>query len=81
MEDAQKSKRRPVNMSIRTDIMAEAKAYKINASEVSEGALAAAVKKAKEEEWLKSAAPAIAAHNERVRKHGLYLKPYWMKEE
>ena len=81
MNDTQKPKRRPVNMSIRADIIADAKTYKINASEVSEAALSAAVKKAKEEEWLKNAMPAIEAHNERVRTHGTYLKPYWMKVE
>jgi len=83
MKDADKKKlrRRPVNMSIREDIIAESKAYGLNASEISEAALAAAVKKAKEEEWLKNAMPAIEAHNERVRTHGLYLKPYWMKDK
>jgi len=67
-------------MSIRADIIADAKAYKINASEVSEAALAAAVKKAKEEEWIKENRGAIQAYNERIRTHGLYLKPYWMED-
>jgi antitoxin CcdA len=78
MKDKQKTRRRPLNLTIRTDIIEEAKAYNINASEVSEIALAAAVKKAKEDEWLKQAAPAIKAHNERVRKTGPLLNPHWM---
>ncbi len=79
--DTEKPKRRAVNLSIRADILTEAKAYKINASQEAEKALAAAVKKAKEEEWLKGAKPAIDAYNERIEKHGLYLKPYWMEDD
>ncbi len=79
--DMEKPKRRAVNLSIRADILNDAKAYNINASQEAEKALAAAVKKAKEQEWLEQNEEAIAAHNERVRKHGLLLKPHWMDDD
>ncbi len=76
--DKKKLRRKPVNMSIREDIIAESRVYGINASEVSETALAAAVKKAKEEAWLKENWGAIEAHNERVDREGVLIKARWM---
>jgi antitoxin CcdA len=80
MENEHLSKRRSVNLSIRADILIDAKAYKVNASREAEKAIALAVKKAKEQEWLKGAGPAIEAYNKRIKEHGLYLEPYWMTE-
>lgn len=74
-----KPRRQAVNLSIRADIIKEAKALGINASRVAEDGLAAAVKKAKEEEWLKGAQAAIKAHNERVdRDGGPLIKSHWI---
>lgn len=77
-EDKKKIRRKPMNMSIREDIIAESKAYNINASEVSETALETAIKKAKSEAWLKENRDAIQAYNERVEREGLLVKSHWM---
>lgn len=83
MKDAHnnKSKRRPVNLTIRADVIREAKALGINASRVAEEGLAAAVKRAKEAEWLRDNRAAIEAHNARIeRDGGPLIKAYWMTE-
>jgi antitoxin CcdA len=77
-EDLAARKRRPVNLTIRADVMKDAKAFKINASHEAEKAIVAAVKKAKEEEWIAENWDAIQAHNERIEREGLPIKPYWL---
>jgi len=73
-------KRKPVNLSIRADVLADVKAYNINASAVSESALIEAVKKTKEEAWIAENLQAINAYNKRVDKEGLSLKSDWMDD-
>ncbi|MGB0720205.1 MAG: type II toxin-antitoxin system CcdA family antitoxin [Bdellovibrionales bacterium] len=81
LETQERPKKKSINLTIREDIIADAKAFKINASREAETALAAAVKRAKEEQWLKDNAAAIEAHNERVRKRGVLVKPYWARDD
>ena len=77
MREIKSSKRRAVNLTIRTDLLVEAKTNNVNASRAAEAGIAAAVKTAKEEAWLRNNRAALDAHNERIRKHGLLIKPYW----
>ncbi len=74
------SKRRPINLTIRADVLEEAKSLGLNTSQAAESGIVAAVKKAREEEWLKNNQAAIAAHNSRVEKHGLLLTPAWARD-
>jgi antitoxin CcdA len=77
MKNTDKPKRRPVNLSIRADIIADAKAYNINASQEAEKAIEAAVKKAKAAAWADENREHIDNYNNFFRKNGLLMKPYW----
>ena len=70
-------KRRPINLSIREDILSEAKALKLNASKAAEAGIEAAIKQAQEENWLAENQDSIAAHNQRVAESGPLLVPDW----
>tara|TARA_R110000824_G_scaffold3762_7_gene17973 strand:+ start:7029 stop:7292 length:264 start_codon:yes stop_codon:yes gene_type:complete len=70
-------KRRPINLTIREDILNEAKALKLNASKAAEAGIEAAVKQAREENWLAENRDTIAAHNQRVAESGPLLVPDW----
>lgn len=73
----QSPKRRPVNLSIRADILSEAKALNLNASKAAEAGIEAAIKQAREENWRTENRDAIAAHNQRVAESGPLLVPDW----
>lgn len=72
-------KRRPVNLTIRQDILEEAKGLKLNASKVAEAGLIEAVRLEKERRWRRENASAIKAHNARVEETGTLLTPIWAK--
>jgi len=73
-----RAKRKPVNLTIREDIYAEAKELNINASKAAETGIHQAVKKAKEQAWVAENREMIRASNERVEKYGTLIKPIWM---
>jgi antitoxin CcdA len=64
--------KKAANLSIRADLLEEARAYKINLSQTLETALAEIVKKEKERQWLKENRAAIDAYNREVAEHGLF---------
>ncbi len=70
-------KRRSINLTIREDILSEAKALKLNASKAAEAGIEAAIKQAREESWRVENREAIAAHNQRVAESGPLLVPDW----
>jgi len=72
-------KRRPVNLTIRKDVLEEAKGLKLNASKVAEAGLIEAVRQEKERLWRQENAPAIEAHNARIEETGTLLTPTWAK--
>ena len=53
-------KRRPINLTIREDILREAKALKLNASKAAEAGIEAAIRQAREENWRAENREAIA---------------------
>lgn len=76
------AKRRSVNLTIRDDVVEAAKELGVNASKAAEAGIAEAVRRAREEAWLKSAQPAINAHNRRIAAEGPHVvagwaQPYW----
>lgn len=73
------SKRRPVNLTIREDILDEAKSLKLNASRAAERGIAEAVRRAKAQSWRAENASAIAVHNGRIEQDGTLLAPQWSK--
>ena len=78
---AETVKRRPATFTVRTDLMSEARALRLNASRAAEAGIEAAVRKAKEQAWLVENADAIKAHNERIEKHGVMITPLWLRTD
>ena len=72
------SKRRPVNLTIREDVLTDAKSLHVNASQAAEVGILDAIKKAREQEWVQSNQKALMAHNKRVEKDGTLLTPDWL---
>lgn len=70
-------KRRPVTLSVRHDLMAEAKALGINASRAAESGLVEAIRTANERAWLTENADAIEHYNKAIQKSGIFYTPEW----
>ncbi|MBL8713580.1 MAG: type II toxin-antitoxin system CcdA family antitoxin [Alphaproteobacteria bacterium] len=73
-------RRRPVNLTLPEDLLSEAKSLNVNASREAEAGIRLAVKKAREEKWLKHNRAAIDAHNKRVEKSGPLLTSSWAED-
>jgi antitoxin CcdA len=67
------SKRRPVNVSLSHELVAEAKSSGLNISAIAEAALVSAVLDARLAAWAKENAKGIAAINKFVEEEGLPL--------
>ena len=74
------TKRRAINLTIREDVLKEAKELSLNTSRAAEKGIADAVKKAKEEAWVRDNWDAIQAYNKRIREQGLPIKAWWMRD-
>lgn len=68
--------KRATNVSLRADLIDEAKRLNINVSQACEAGLAAEVKKAREDKWIADNWEAIQSSNAYVEKHGLPLARY-----
>ena len=68
--------KRATNVSLRADLIEEAKRLGINVSEACERGLADQVKKAREAKWLEENLPALEAWNEWVRENGIPYAEY-----
>lgn len=64
--------KKPVNLSINSDLLAAARELNINLSATMETALAEAVKRRQAERWLAQNQAAITAYNERVDAGGVF---------
>lgn len=78
--DTNNLKRRPVNLTIREDVMDEAKAIQLNISKAAEAGIISAIKQIQSREWLETNKIAINAHNKRIEEKGVLLKPHWASE-
>ena len=78
--DHPKVKRRPLNVSVREDLIEAAKGLKLNTSKAAEAGIAEAVRRAREAAWKEQNRAAIDAHNARVDEQGpfLALRPSWL---
>ena len=65
------SPRRPLNVSLPADLVAEAKQLGVNVSQACEQGVRAKVKEARSEAWLQENAEAIKAYNEHIEKNGM----------
>jgi len=76
--DMPKVKRKPLNISVREDLIEAAKGFNLNTSKAAEAGIAEAVRRAQEAAWIEQNRTAIEAHNARVEKQGPLLKPAWL---
>ena len=70
-------KRRAISLSIREDVIEEAKSLDLDASKAVEEGLVQAIRKAQTAAWIQANKKAFRAHNERVDESGTFLKPRW----
>ena len=68
--------KKAANLTVRADLLEEARARKINLSQTLETALAAEIKKRREAEWLEQNKAAIEAYNREIAEHGLFCDRY-----
>ena len=68
--------KKATNVTVNSDLLQKAKAYKINISKNFEAYLAEVVRKREEQQWLEENKEAIDAFNERVEKRGLFGDKY-----
>jgi antitoxin CcdA len=64
--------KKAANLSLRSDLLEEARSRKINLSQTLERALETELKKQREAEWLEQNQYAIDAYNAETREHGLW---------
>lgn len=64
--------KRPVNLSLNSDLLRLGKELGLNLSALAEEALAQAVRRRVEEAWLKENAEGIQAYNARVEAQGVF---------
>lgn len=64
--------KKAANLTVRSDLLEEARARKINLSHTLEVALAAELKRQREAEWLEQNKEAIEAYNREIAEHGLW---------
>jgi antitoxin CcdA len=77
IEIAPKVRRKPVTLTIREDILRDAKAFELNTSQAAEAGIAIALRKARGEAWLAENAEAIEAYNAEIRERGIAIPPLW----
>lgn len=71
-----KAVKKATNLTLNSDLLAEAKRLKINLSATMEKALSQEVSKLKRQEWLEQNSEAINTCNELTEKHGLFSDSY-----
>ena len=73
-------RRKRVNLTVREDVMKEARELGLNTSRAAEAGIEAAIREEKGRRWKEENRDAIRAHNERVEREGVYLPPPWWAE-
>ena len=67
-----KTGKKPVNVSIDANLVAEARKLNINLSQTLEKAVISELREAQREKWLRDNRRAVQAHNQRVEEHGVF---------
>ena len=70
--------KKATNVTLAENLLAEARALRINVSQAAEAGIAKAVAEKRAELWLKENRGAIESSNDYVEKHGLPLAKYRM---
>jgi len=76
VHDKPSTQRKPINLSLDTEIIEEAKALGINMSRSAETGIAQAIVDEKSRLWLLENADALKSSNEYVKRNGLPLAKY-----
>lgn len=76
VHDKPSTQRKPINLSLDTEIIEEAKALGINISRSAETGIAQAIVDEKSRLWLLENADALKSSNEYVKRNGLPLAKY-----
>ena len=63
-----------VNLSVREDLVREARRQKLNLSQLAEQAIEAAIRAARIASWREENREAIERYNEYIREHGVWSK-------
>lgn len=74
------TRKRPVNLTIRADLLEEAKLLNLNTSKAAEAGISAAVKGARERAWREENTAAIKEYNELVGREGLPFPVLWPED-
>jgi antitoxin CcdA len=69
-------RRKRTNLTVREDVMAEAKALGLNTSRAAEAGIEAAIREEKGRRWLEENREGIKAHNERIAREGPLLERF-----
>lgn len=64
--------KKPVNLSINSDLLNKAKEHRINLSKTLELSLIELLRQEKQREWRKKNRQAVENYNQRVRTHGVF---------
>lgn len=70
-------KKRPINLSIRSDLLEQAKELDLNTSQAAEAGIKAAVKAARETAWREENKAGIKAYNQSIARDGLSFPILW----
>lgn len=71
------SSRQRINLLVKSTLIAEARRYNVNISNVLNDALDEHVRRVRREQWLASTYPAVATYNRRVETEGLLSTVLW----
>ncbi len=74
-----KARRKPITLTIREDILRDAKAFSLNTSQAAEAGIEQALRKARGEAWLNDNAEAIEAYNRKIESRGIAIPPIWAR--
>lgn len=70
--------RKRTSLTVREDVMAEARALGLNLSRAAEAGIEAAIREEKGRRWKEENREAIQAHNRRIEREGMLLPtPWW----
>ncbi len=71
-------KRRSVNVTIREDLVTQARALSVNMSKAAEAGLVEAIRSARETAWREENRQAIAEYNAWIERDGVPFPPDWL---
>lgn len=79
-EYTQTDRRKRVNLTVREDVMKEARELGLNTSRAAESGIEQAIRDEKNRRWLEENRDAIRAHNDRIEREGTFMPtPWWAR--